>query len=234
LKFDLLKFELNKSRNLKEKKRMPSQTKGQKRREQRQRAKQRDAGFESEYQRIKSIANQVAPNDPEKFGEAFGDNSPNSIDFQIFKHKKLIQGVEEALEEVSVGITKCCLVGLLNPDRKDECERVFKVGEARQNQLLSQNKHSNLMIELLNSMKGVINCKSEKNLYRVVKCANDVKENINSVCECLRTCVEYGIHSEGDYVSLSKLFMNEWKLWDVMARYHSGDISAIYDLRALA
>lgn len=213
---------------------MPKKTKGQKRREQRQRAKQRDARFEREYQRVKSIANQVSPNDPQKFGEAFGEQSPSGIDFQIFKHKKLIEGVEEALESVSEGITKCCLVALVNPDRKEECETAYQVGEARQNELKSQKKHSNLMIDLLNSMNAVIDCKSEKNLYRMVKCANDVKENINTICECLRTCVEYGIHNEGEYLSLSKMFMNEWKLWDAMARFHSGDNSALHDLRALA
>lgn len=213
---------------------MPSKTKGQIRREQRKRAKERDARFEREYQRVKSLANQVSPNEPEKFGEAFAQNSPCSIDFQIFKHKKLIQSVEQSLESVEEGLTKCCLVALVNADKKDECETAYKVGEARRDELLSQKKHSNLMIELLSSMNDVIKCKSDKNLYRVVKCANDVKENINSICECLRTSVEYGIHNEGEYLTITKMFMNEWKLWDAMARYHSGDISAIHDLRRMA
>ena len=213
---------------------MPKKTKGQKRREQRKRAKQRDARFEREYQRVQSIANQVSPNDPKKYGEAFGENSPCSIDFQIFKHKKLIEAVEETLESVSQGLIKCSLLALVDDDKKDECERAYKVGEARRNELLSQKKHSNLMIELLSSMNTVMDCKTEKNLYKMVKCANDVKENINTICECLRTSVEYGIHNEGDYLNLSKMFMNEWKLWDGMARYHSGDNSAIHDLRALA
>lgn len=189
---------------------------------------QRMGSLEQQYEEASTYAKENST-DIAGYCEKFIEKSPSSFQFEILKHKKLVERYEKKLERVVMGQMMCrmaCIVSHGDPEKLKEAQEEVKIGDAVFEDCQSQINCSQTMIKLLTKLDEVQSSAQERIQFindeqskDILSCLGEVEEVIRKRLECVEALCEFGsdFYSENEYNQISILYKGEYEMWKELA-----------------